>query len=92
MTREEMKAYAAKINKGEKVMEIKLQENLNLIKDRSLLREEAAACMAGAQLKAAEEFGLPGAAGKGYWLLVIDQELEGDDFRGVSIDRHLSDD
>lgn len=83
-----MARHAAKLKKAEAAKQAALDEAVTQVRDGLLTREEAAQCLAGAMLKAADAQGLPGAAGLGYAQLLVDQELDGEDFAGLVVGRH----
>ena len=89
MDKKQMTEVAAKMNKAEARKKEALSKAIEHVKAGELTRDEAAKCVAGAMKKAADEFGLPGAADHRYARLLIDQALEGEDFQGLSIENHL---
>jgi len=84
-----MKRHAAKLKAAEARKAEALAEVVGHAKNGLLTREEAAQCLAGAMLKVAEEMELPGAAGLEYAQLLVDQALDGDEFPGLAVGRHV---
>lgn len=88
MNRDKMKQHAAILKKAEAAKQEAVNEATNHVRDELLTREEAAKCVAGAMLRIADELGLSGAAGIKYAQLLVDQALDGKNFKGLAIGRH----
>lgn len=89
MDRQKIKQHAAVLKEAEALKLEAVTEAANHVREGSLTREEAAQCVAGAMLRIANERGLSGAAGIKYAQLLVDQELDGEDFAGLAIGRHV---
>jgi len=84
-----MKQHAAKLKQAEAAKQDAVDRAANHVREGLLTREEAANCVAGAMLRIADELELSGAAGIKYAQLLVDQAVDGDDFAGLVIGRHV---